>query len=481
LSAESTKHSRELDSDVDSLQSNSERKVSSLQKQQSRFKRNIEPAFDSDADDDELPAENDDYVFSQVSSDPDFNGIQLERQEYDSLVNVGSDSETDRDDEPKSSFLKRLERTQTAILAKRAERRTPLAIQRAQRRSLLGSGVIDPLSNMREHWESYVDNISKDFFKSKEARLELSDRVTRGTAAYQGLILTQLNNGDMRKIYNISWKSKADLGQPLGTYHQFRIVVGQYARFSVAAKLCSAHDLYRKGALCDILCNLPAVQAFIRYFEIRSAAGTVMNKAFHLIRLCKFAESHFSESGRSEKKGNIVSVMTYLQTVAKAFKTESRRQASIRKESDMRVGSGMYLTENDITLYANNALDILNDMLESCRSVYAEKGAEGVTGMMTSTNKMLNKWCINFLSALTLHGGGQRPQVYTMLEAPSKMDFVDMRESVKSTGVFSIRVSFEKRVRCVDLPQVLFLMRRTPVAGVFCFTPNQALRWSHDK
>jgi len=116
----------------------------------------------------------------------------------------------------------------------------------------------------------------------------------------------------------------------------------------------------------------------------------------------------------------------------------------------------MFLTETDIAHYGNAGLDVLNGIMESCRSIFVEKGTEGVTDMLKNTKKILQKWSINFLSTMMLHGGGQRPQVISMLEAPSAVELLDMREKVKQSGVFSLRVSFEKRVRSLDLPNVLF-------------------------
>ena len=55
-----------------------------------------------------------------------------------------------------------------------------------------------------------------------------------------------------------------------------------------------------------------------------------------------------------------------------------------------------------------------------------------------------------------LHVGGQRPEVYTVLEAPNSVVFVFLRDQASKTGVFSLRTSYEKRVRSVDLPSVLF-------------------------
>ena len=55
-----------------------------------------------------------------------------------------------------------------------------------------------------------------------------------------------------------------------------------------------------------------------------------------------------------------------------------------------------------------------------------------------------------------LHGGGQRPQAYAVLEPPSSTDVLGMDEEVRESGGFSFDVSFEKRQRCSELPKFLF-------------------------
>ena len=355
-----------------------------------------------------------------------------------------------------NAFLRRLEKTQTSILSRRAALRNSRTIKKKRSRHFSGSAVRDPRMRMKQHWENYLETLSTSFFNSREARLEHSERVTKGRPAYQGVLVTPQNNPDMKCIYEISWKSREDLGQPMGTFEQFRVVVGQYARFAIASGMFRPSQLCKKGTLCDALCSLPAVQAFIRYFEIRSAAGTVMNKAFHLLRLARYATTYFTERNCSVQQGQIQNIIEYLKGVARVFKSESRRQASLRKEEEARDGSGLYLQEGDMVMFANKSVDELNDLIHSAKRAFREGGNSAVEEFLLSDKKIINKWNLNFLSALMFHGGGQRPQVYALLEAPSSVDLVSMVEDARKNGVFHLRLSFEKRARYVDLPNVIF-------------------------
>ena len=141
-------------------------------------------------------------------------------------------------------------------------------------------------TSIEGRWEIVVEKLPAKFFSSAEARFEINKQVSKGKSAYVGLALDHKNNFDIEEIYGIRWRSKADLGQNMGTYDQFRLVVGQYARFAVAAKLANIIELWEKGQLYGIICHFKAVKAFIRQFELRASAGTVMNKAFHLGILC---------------------------------------------------------------------------------------------------------------------------------------------------------------------------------------------------
>ena len=97
-------------------------------------------------------------------------------------------------------------------------------------------------------------------------------------------------------------------------------------------------------------------------------------------------------------------------------------------------------------------MNILNDIFASCREVHTEEGEQGVMKLLDERERLRRKWNMNFKSALILHGKRQRPQVYMTIEAPDETSLLELKEEAKSNGAFSLRVSFEKRVRSVYLP-----------------------------
>ena len=226
---------------------------------------------------------------------------------------------------------------------------------------------------IKQHWEVYLEKLSTSFFNLREARLEQSEQATKGKPAYQGVSVTPQNNPDMKCIYEISWKSREYLGQPMGTFEQFRVVFGQYARSAIASGMFRPSQLYKKGILCDALCRLPAVRAFIRYFEIRSVAGTVMNKAFHFLLLARYATIYFTERNGSVQQSQILNIIEYLKRVSRVLKSEFRRLASVRKEEEARDGSGLYSQEGDMAMFANKSVDELNGLIHSTKGDFRNK------------------------------------------------------------------------------------------------------------
>lgn len=415
-----------------------------------------DPFQDSD-DDEKENGESDSNKEKENELDSENEDIDVSDEEYDYLMSSQEENNSPaQEDQYTNAFLKQLEKTQSELLEKKAALRTPLGIQKNRRKSIPTPLSSPMFYSISENWEILLDGLEPDFFTSAEAKLKLSEKLEKGKSGYVGLALTPKNNADMKEMFNIRWKSKADLGQPLSTYDQFRIAVGQYARFAVAAELCKAELLCEKGGLYRIACSMDAMQAFIRHFDLRGAAGTVMNKAFHLHRLCVFADSYFARNNDRERQGKIECISEYLHSTQKAFKTESRKMATLRKSEENRIGSGAYLTEQDIQMYANKSLNVLHEIILQYKEIYKDKGHDGVISSIQERRGLINKWCLNFISALMLHGGGQRPQVYTILEAPSKIDLPLLRNAAKESNAFTVKVSHEKRVRSVDLPQVIF-------------------------
>ena len=60
---------------------------------------------------------------------------------------------------------------------------------------------------------------------------------------------------------------------------------------------------------------------------------------------------------------------------------------------------------------------------------------------------IVRKWCLNLLVFLVLKGGGQRPQVYGVIQSPGTNELAQMEESAERTGYFTMITGLEKRPR----------------------------------
>ncbi len=207
--------------------------------------------------------------------------------------------------------------------------------------------------------------------------------------------------------------------------------------------------------LCETLSSIKGVQAFIRCFQLRSSAGTVMNKAHHLLRLSRYADGFFTQRGMSEKQGILRCVIEYLHGVARSHKNESRRLATIRKQEELRNETNRYLTPQDMEHFAGDCLDNLADIINSSEALFRDKGHDGLVEYLQKNRGIMRKWNLNFLCAMALQCGGQRPQVYAIVEKPCTVDFVTLQRQAKETAAFALKTTYEKRVRSAELPNVL--------------------------
>ncbi len=150
--------------------------------------------------------------------------------------------------------------------------------------------------SIEEYWDIELSFLAPDFFKSKEAKMERTEKVRKGIRAYEGLKITHENSYDMSVIYEVDFAPAIKAGQDSKTYDQFKVTVGQYARMCVMLKKCKLETLCDPGNLFRIICNKDLADAFLGYFHIRAAPATVTLKANTLVRLADNAAFCFRSS-----------------------------------------------------------------------------------------------------------------------------------------------------------------------------------------
>jgi hypothetical protein len=270
------------------------------------------------------------------------------------------------------------------------------------------------------HWMAYLRTLPGNVFDSREALQNRAETAVRGRPLFSGLRIDEENSADMQRVYRLSFESKIRLGQPRGTYDQFRSAAGQYLRTYLSFHTDRALEMCKFGRLFEAVADLRLVRAFIGQYQVRASATTVMGKAMHLRRLADEAVSYFTEKNLQELKGRCMSVASYLRSVSASYKTEARRFYRTRNNADDRMERGALLIPADFDRCLSRSIQTLSgimDFVEQLREDYGGNVSE-IRSALCSRKGVVEKWNINLLAALVLSGGGQRPQVYAQLEVP---------------------------------------------------------------
>ena len=91
-----------------------------------------------------------------------------------------------------------------------------------------GRAVRSPVrvQTLDEKRKYYLRTLRKNVFDSREALQNRDETAIRGRPLFSGLRVDEENNMDMQRVYRLTFESKIRLGQPHGTYDQFRSATG---------------------------------------------------------------------------------------------------------------------------------------------------------------------------------------------------------------------------------------------------------------
>jgi hypothetical protein len=312
---------------------------------------------------------------------------------------------------------------------------------------------------LEEKWAAYLRTLPKETFESMEALNSRAEKAVRGKPLFSGIRVDEENCSDVQRVYRLCFESKIGLGQPRGSYDQFRSAAGQYLRTYLSFRTDRALEICKPGGLFTCVADFKLIRAFIGQYQVRASATTVMGKALHLRRLADEAISYCTETNSQELKGRCMSVAAYLRSVAASYKTEARRFYRSRNTTDDRVGRGALLHPDDFDRCLRKATQAMESVMQfvedACEQFDGDM--EDICNAVRSRDKMAEKWSINILAALVLSGGGQRPQVYAQLDLPdeSELELFDA-ECRANKQYFTLRAGLEKTTRSIDLPKVLF-------------------------
>jgi hypothetical protein len=347
----------------------------------------------------------------------------------------------------------------------RTRRKTKQNLQYVKRGTLASS----PLKNVHkerwqksiaENWRDYLATKPAEFVASKEVLSLNSEAAKKGTPLFEGIRVDEHNSADMKRIFSLSFEAKIRLDQSRGTYSQFRSAVGQFLRIYLSRHNERVLQVCKSGGLFGAITELQVVRVFLGHFEVRASATTVQGKAMHLRRLADEAVSYFTEKNEQEMKGRAMSVATFLRSVHASYKTESRRKYRSQNTERNRMERGALLLPEDFRRCVNRATRELQGIIKTFQRMERKFGSESpsVKARLESWKGIAEKWNINFIGALILSGGGQRPQVYAELELPQVSEIIQLADECGSQKrkYFSLRTGPEKTTRSIDLPAVLF-------------------------
>jgi hypothetical protein len=308
-------------------------------------------------------------------------------------------------------------------------------------------------------WMAYLRTLPGNVFDSREALQNRAESAVRGRPLFSGLRVDEENCADMQRVYRLSFESKIRLGQPRGTYDQFRSAAGQYLRTYLSFHTDRALEMCKCGRLFEAVADFRLVRAFIGQYQVRASATTVMGKAMHLRRLADEAVSYFTEKNSQELKGRCMSVASYLRSVSASYKTEARRFYRTRNNADDRMERGALLIPADFDRCLSRSMQTLSGVMGFVEQLREDNGGNTreICSALFSRKGVVEKWNINLLAALVLSGGGQRPQVYAQLEVLGPSELEHFKEECNGNKqYFSMRAGLEKTTRSMDLPTVLF-------------------------
>jgi hypothetical protein len=318
---------------------------------------------------------------------------------------------------------------------------------------------------MEEKWKYYVSGLDSQFFdpRNKEAAMQgSSERIKLGEVSYRGVKVNHENSSDVQFVFKSRWEAKVLRGQPVTSYDQFRAAVGQFVRFAIVCRSIPLSIAWQAGQLFQAVIQQDLIDVFLSYFQLRCSASTVLSKAFHLRALCQYAERYFATvSPDAGQKARSELMTDYLTGICAAEKSEGRKGTAVMRREEYRIEMGKLVPSKDFRRFARIAEERLEDIMLHGTDI-------------NSNERLLSKWCINFVGMLLFEGGGQRTQVYTQLQEPE--DLSSAIRSWKAGLPVTLAALLEKRPRQVGYSKVRF---KTDTARFFEFhlkTVNTAIR-----
>lgn len=161
-------------------------------------------------------------------------------------------------------------------------------------------------------------NLDPHVYDSNEACFKEEGKSSCGRSAYSSILLTHLNNENLREIYTMKYKGPGNSTARTGSYELIFSTAGQYMRLVVALKIVdSPMAACESVVLFSNFCDREVMKVFSNNFKQRCCITTVHCKANQLLKLCtvKVDEVH-----RSAETANADTGMTALAYIRQSWR-----------------------------------------------------------------------------------------------------------------------------------------------------------------
>lgn len=320
-------------------------------------------------------------------------------------------------------------------------------------------------------WEMRISSLPKDFFTSRESKLlvNATNNRSKQPLCYRALFMDDTVLADLRAFYQNQVEPHICRSQSIVSYKQLKTTLGQLARYACAVGRFSAFEYHNPGGLFSLSRDEKMIRAFILGMQTRCSATTIATKAALVLKWVQFSSLYYA---KTEKRGcsALCEVSAeYLRTTAAAEKRESRRLTRTEKNPLSRLQSNKMLLQEDYERAQERSEAKLRGLLQTLTSDMISNRANSRSSREEAAfqfftqkkGSLLRKWCINFLTLVVMHAGGQRAQVFAELELTAfginangslvqTMDEVE--ECAHRTGYFYLQAKFEKRARSSRMP-----------------------------
>lgn len=156
----------------------------------------------------------------------------------------------------------------------------------------------------------------------------------------------------------------------------------------------------------------------------------------------EFGEAYFQEIGNSSLAGKVPAFPKFVQNVRNVAKQDERKRVAVLRLKYFRKRNFNVVHPSDFAHFMKvlqNVLRCIERTFNECLarlSVSNPSQPKLAQRFFGEQPARLDKWCINFLDAIVLGSAGNKPEVFWMLQAPTRVQLNGMVEEARADNYF---------------------------------------------